>query len=111
MEINGLIEHFCRTGYYIFKEDVSRTKMNQICQLITFGSTNRLKDIPINLNNNDIKSRLLVNDFVANFSTKMKITLIKTKYYPHFDNLLASQNNASSKQELQSSYYTLLGKR
>ena len=35
--------------------------MNQLCQLVTLGSTNRLKDIEIDLKNTDIKNRLLVN--------------------------------------------------
>jgi hypothetical protein len=52
------------------------------------GSSNRLKDINIDLKNNDIKNRLVVNDFTLNFTSKMKITVIKTKYYLHFDNLL-----------------------
>jgi hypothetical protein len=106
-----LMDHFSRTGSYIFKEDVSKTKMNQICQLITSGSMNRLKDIPINLNNNEIKARLMVNEFIPNFSTKMKITIIKTKYYSHFDNLISYQNNLSIKSDTHASYYTLLGKR
>ena len=29
--------------------------MNQLCQLVTLGSMNRLKDIEIDLKNNDIK--------------------------------------------------------
>lgn len=66
--------------------------MNQICQLITAGSSNRLKDIVIDLKNNDIKNRLSVNDFIANFSSKLKITVIKTKYYSYFDSLLALQS-------------------
>lgn len=71
--------------------------MNQLCQLITAGSSNRLKDIPIDLKNNEIKTRLIVNDFVPNFTSKMKITIIKTKNYIHFDHLLTYQNLVSSK--------------
>jgi hypothetical protein len=72
---------------------------------------NRLKDIPIELKNNDIKTRLLVNDFVANFTTKMKITVIKTRYYSYFDSLVSYQNGLNIKPDMHSFYYTLLGKR
>lgn len=74
--------------------------MNQICQLITAGSSNRLKDIPVDLKNNDVKTRLTVNDFIPNFTSKMKITIIKTKNYVQFDNLLTYQNLISSKADL-----------
>lgn len=87
-----MIDNFARTGYYLFREDISLTRMNQICQLVTAGSSNRLKDITIDLKNNDVRNRLTVNDFVPNFSSKMKITIIKTKYYSHFDNLLTYQS-------------------
>jgi len=85
--------------------------MNQICQLVTAGSFNRLKDIQIDLKNNDIKNRLIVNDFVPNFNTKLKITIIKTKHYAHFDSLVGYENNLNIKSDLSSYYYTLLGKR
>jgi hypothetical protein len=81
IEISILLENFSRCGYYLFKEDVTRTKMNQICQFITAGAANRLKDIPVPITNNEIAARFTVNDFAPNFSSKMKITLIKTKYY------------------------------
>ena len=58
--------------------------MNQICQFITAGAANRLKDIQIPITNADVAARFTVNDFAPNFSSKMKITLIKTKYYSHF---------------------------
>ena len=60
-EINLMIDNFTRNGCYVFREDVSRAKMNQICQLITTGSMNRLRDIEIDLKNNDLKARLLLN--------------------------------------------------
>lgn len=41
------MDQFSRNGYYVFREDLSRVKMNQICQLITSGSTNKLKDISL----------------------------------------------------------------
>lgn len=61
-----------------------KTRMNQICQLISAGSANRLKDIPLDIKNADLKARLLPNEFTPNFSSKVKITLIKTKNYPYF---------------------------
>jgi hypothetical protein len=90
-EINQLMEGFTRTGYCLFKEEVPRTRMNQLCQLVTAGSANRLKDIPLELKNGDLKARLLVNDFTPNFSSKVKITLIKARHYPYFEQLLAFQ--------------------
>jgi hypothetical protein len=63
---------------------VPKTRMNQICQLISAGSANRLKDIPLDIKNADLKARLLPNEFTPNFSSKVKITLIKTKNYPYF---------------------------
>jgi len=56
-----MIDHFSRTGYYLFKEDISKKKMNQIWNLIEYASTNRLRDIPFNIKNNDIKNRLNIN--------------------------------------------------
>jgi hypothetical protein len=73
--------------------------MNQICQFITAGAANRLKDIPIPISNNDVAARFTVNDFAPNFSSKMKITLIKTKYYSHFEQLLALQTLNAQKVE------------
>ena len=34
--------------------------MNQLCQLVTLGSMKRLKDIEIDVKNNDIKNRLVM---------------------------------------------------
>lgn len=107
-----MIDHFSRNGYYLFREDITTTKMNQICQLITSGSLNRLKDINIELKNNDIKNRLTVNDFAPNFTTKLKLTIIKTKDYPYFDNLVSYESGLSTRTEHSShQYYSLLGKR
>lgn len=107
-----MIEQFSRSGYYLFREDVSKPKMNQICQLITSGSLNRLKDISIELKNNDIKNRLTVNDFTPNFSTKLKITIIKTKDYPYFDNLVSYESGLSTRTDHSThQFYSYLGKR
>ena len=86
--------------------------MNQLCQLVTSGSTNRLKDIEVDLKNNDIKIRLLVNDFVPNFISRLKMTLIKNKDYAYFNNLLTYQSTFLSRVENQQmSVYPLLGRK
>jgi hypothetical protein len=46
-EINQLIENFSRSGYCLFKEDVPRSRMSQLCEIITAGSAGRLKDISL----------------------------------------------------------------
>ena len=112
MDISVMIDSFSRNGYHILREDISREKMNQICQLITSGSMNRLKDIPVDLKNNDIKVKLSMNDFTPNFITKLKITLIKNQNYSYFNSLVTYQNVLQNKAEYpQNVYYSLLGKR
>jgi hypothetical protein len=107
-----MIDNFSRNGCYVLREDVSRVRMNQLCQLITAGSMNKLKDVPIDLKNNDVKNRLLINEVAPNFSSKLKITIIKNKDYAYFNNLLAYQNNLLSRDQNQSSsYYPLLGRK
>jgi hypothetical protein len=94
------------------REDVSRSKMNQICQLIVSGSSNHLKDIEIDLKNNDVKTRLLINEFVPNFTSKLKITIIKNKDYCYYNSLISYQNGLLTRGDHhQSTYYALLGKR
>ena len=44
-EVFNMIDNFTKNGCYVLREDVSRTRMNQLCQLIATGSMNRLKDI------------------------------------------------------------------
>jgi hypothetical protein len=105
------MDQFSRNGYYVFREDVARVKMNQICQLITSGSTNKLKDIDIDLKNNDIKNRLVVNDFAPNFNSKLQITIIKTANFAYFDNLVSYQNTLSNRSDTNNVYFNLLGKR
>ena len=85
--------------------------MNQICQLITSGSTNKLKDINIDLKNSDIKNRLVVNDFVPNFNSKLQTTIIKNTDFAYFDNLVSYQNALSNRSDTNNAYFTLLGKR
>lgn len=46
-EINQLIDNFSRSGYCLFREEVPRARMGQLCQIITAGSANRLKDVPL----------------------------------------------------------------
>lgn len=60
-EIASMIDNFSKSGCYVLREDISKLRMNQLCQLVTLGSMNRLKDIEIDLKNNDIKNRLTVN--------------------------------------------------
>jgi hypothetical protein len=91
-EVNILMDNFTRNGYCLFKEEVPCTRMNQLCQLLTTGSSNRLKDITLELKNGEWKGRLLVNDFQPNFTSRTKITLIKAKHYPYFEQLLAYQS-------------------
>ena len=111
-EILMMIDNFSRNGCYVLREDVSRARMNQLCQLITSGSMNKLKDIPVDLKNNDIKNRLVVNEVVPNFNSKLKITIIKNKDYAYFNNILAFQNNLLSKNDHHhSNYYPLLGRK
>ena len=106
------MDQFSRSGYYLFREDIKKVKMNQICQLITTGSTNRLKDIDIDLKNNDVKVRLTVNDFAPNFNSKLKITIIKTSDFPYFDNMVTYQAALSNRPDhTQNLYFNLLGKR
>ena len=85
--------------------------MNQICQLITSGSTNKLKDINIDLKNSDIKNRLVVNDFAPNFNSKLQTTIIKNTDFAYFDNLVSYQNALSNRSDTNNAYFTLLGKR
>lgn len=49
--IGQLIDSFSRNGFHLFREDLSRTRMNQLCQLLTAAGSNRLKDIPLELKN------------------------------------------------------------
>lgn len=93
------MDSFTRNGYSIFKEDVPRTRMNQLCQLLTVGSSNRLKDIPLDLKNGEIKGRLMVNDFQPNFTSRVKITLIKARHYPYFEQLIAYQGLLSARND------------
>ncbi len=107
-----MIDNFSKNGYYIIREDISRKKMNQICQLITSGSMNRLKDVDIDLKNNDIKNRLTFNDFIPNFTTKLKITLIKNKNYSYFNSLITYQSGLLNRiDHNRNNYYSFLGKR
>lgn len=107
-----MMDQFSRNGYYLFREDITKVKMNQICQLITTGSTNRLKDIDIDLKNNDIKVRLQVNDFAPNFNSKLKITIIKAADFPYFDNLVSYQSALSNRPDnTHNIYFSLLGKK
>jgi hypothetical protein len=85
--------------------------MNQLCQMITSGSANRLKDISVELKNNEIKTRLTVNDFVPNFTSKLKITLIKNSNYPYFENLISYESSLANRSDRLNAYYTLLGKK
>lgn len=98
-EINILIENFSRSGYFLFREDVPRARMSQICQLLTAGSSNRLKDIPLELKNGELKGRLLTNDFAPNFTSRLKITLIKARHYPYFEQLLTYQTLFASRND------------
>jgi hypothetical protein len=79
--------------------------------MITSGSSNRLKDISFDLKNNDIKTRLSVNDFVPNFTSKLKISLIKNSNYPYFDSLISYENSLANRGDRLNAYYTLLGKK
>lgn len=45
VEIAIMADNFGKTGFFILREDISRSKMNQLCQLIISGSMNRLKDV------------------------------------------------------------------
>lgn len=56
-----MIDNFSRNGCYVLREDVNRNRMNQLCQLVIAGSMNKLKDIPFDLKNSDIKNRLTIN--------------------------------------------------
>lgn len=85
--------------------------MNQICQLITAGSTNRLKDLPFDVKNNDVRNRLNVNEFVPNFTTKSKITIIKTKNYAYFETLLTNQNTLNGRPDASNAFYGNLGRK
>jgi len=105
------MDQFSRNGYYIFREDITKVKMSQICQLITTGASNRLKDISIDLKNNDIKARLIVNDFAPNFNSKLKITIIKTADFPYFDSLISYQSAISNRPDHTQNLYFFLGKR
>lgn len=112
IEISSMIDYFSKTGFYVFREGVSQSKMHQICQLISSGSMNRLRDVQLNIKNNDLKTRLSFNETVPNFSSKLKITLIKDKDYGYFHSLVGYQNSLLTKTDHhQSSYYSLLGKR
>lgn len=112
VEVSLMMDQFSRNGYYVLREDISLSKMNQICQLIMAGSMNRLKDVNIDLKNNDIKAKITFNDFVPNFSSKLKLTIIKNKDYAYFDSLISYQSGLSSRTEsLHGNYYSLLGKR
>ena len=107
-----MIDNFSRNGCYVLREDISESRMNQLSQLISLGSMNRLKDVEVDLKSNDVKVRLLINDFIPNFSSKLKITLIKNKNYADFNSLLTYQSGLMNKSDNhQSSYYALLGRR
>lgn len=107
-----MIDNFSRNGCYVLREDVSQARMNQLCQLITSGSMNRLKDIEIDLKNADLKARLILNDYVPNFMSKLKITLIKNRDYAYFNSLLTYQSFLSGRAEnQQNSYYPLLARK
>lgn len=73
--------------------------MNQLCQVLTAASSNRLKDIPLELKNAELKARLQVNDSAPNFTSRLKITLIKTKHYAYFEQLLAYQSLLSARND------------
>ena len=64
------------------------------------------------MKNNDVKNRLVVNEFVPNFISRLKISLIKNKDYAYFNNLLTYQNTLLGRVDHQQiSYYPLLGRR
>ena len=111
-EIVQMIDNFSRNGCYVLREDIPKVRMNQLCQLVVSGSMNRLKDIEVDLKNNDIKNRLIINEFVPNFNSRLKITLIKSRNYAYFNNLLTYQNTLLSRADNQQiSYYPLLGRK
>ena len=96
-EITILIEQFSRSGYILFKEEISRERMGQICQIITLGSTNRLKDIQLNLKNLYSEKRLSVNEQVPHFTSKMQKTTMESKHYQAYDTYISYQNSFNLK--------------
>jgi hypothetical protein len=76
-EIMQLVNQFTNFGYVVFREDLSKEKALELCQLISLGAENKLKPIKIDFNKDEYKNRIVIEDTNPTTS-KIKITLISS---------------------------------
>lgn len=106
-----MIDSFSRVGFYLFREEVTLKKLNQLCQLITYGGSNKLKDIPLEFKNNELKAKVNPNETLPGFNTKIRMTIIKSQHYHHFENMVSFENSLNIKPDFNNIYYTFLAKK
>ena len=105
LDASVLMTQFSQVGYYLFKENISFQKCEELCSLFTLGGEGKLKPIPCDFKTKDYATKLSPAAAPLAKKSQMKIIYIKSSKYEMYEDITNLPSNLPVRPENNSSMF------